>query len=140
MTRQTHEATLAKSVPAPRDRVFHSMTDSPELQLWWGPQATAEVDLRPGGLFRLAMLLPNGASLVAKGTYQTVQIPARLDFTWAWEGEEGETLVTMLFHDRGEETEVAVTHTGFSDPETAANHVQGWSDCLDRLVFRYSRP
>ena len=46
----------------------------------------------------------------------------------------GETLVTVEFLDRGEETEVVLTHELFPNAEICEQHNQGWNGCLDRLT------
>lgn len=136
-----HTAQLTKQFPAPPDRVFRALTTPEDLVRWWGPRATAEVDLRPGGVFRLGMRLPGDMSLVALGTYKEINSPVRLVFAWAWEDDPGaETLVSMELHDQGAETELTLTHSLNPTPEAAANHHQGWSDCLDRLVAMLMTP
>lgn len=96
---------LSRTFAAPRERVFRAWTDPAILKKWWaaGPGFTptvAEVDLRVGGRYRLGMRAPDqGADYIVAGTYREVQRPARLVYTWAWEGTAGpETLVTVEFH------------------------------------------
>ncbi len=121
--------------PAPRERVFRALTNPEDLARWWGPNATAEVDLRVGGTFRLGMDLMGGERLVSFGTYREIQAPERLVYSWAWESEPtAVTLVTVELRDRGAETEVLLTHAENTSEEQAENHRQGWNYCLDRLV------
>jgi uncharacterized protein YndB with AHSA1/START domain len=46
----------------------------------------------------------------------------------------GETLVTVEFRDRGQSTEVILTHELFPNAEARDEHTKGWSGCLDRLL------
>lgn len=103
---------------------------------WWGPQATAAIDLRIGGAFRWAMTLPNGVEIAVVGEFLEIEPPARLVYTFGWEGEEAPTdIVTMEFQEHGPaETVVILTQTGFTDAEVRDNHALGWNDCLNRLV------
>ena len=96
----------------------------------------AEVDLRVGGRYRLGMKPPDrDVVLIVGGTYREVERPARLVYTWAWEGSDApETLVTVEFHDRGASTEVVLIHENFTDGKVRDEHVGGWSGCLDRLA------
>ena len=62
-----------------------------------------------------------------------VDAPRLLAFTWRWDGEDGETQATLRLDAEGDGTLLTVQHDGFPDEEAASNHVDGWSDCLDRL-------
>ena len=49
-------------------------------------------------------------------------------------GEDAETLVTVELVPSGEGgTGLALRHEGFADDATRDDHIQGWTDCLDRL-------
>lgn len=132
---------LRRTFAAPREKVFRAWTDPEELKKWWGPPGhstpTAEVDLRVGGKYRLGMRkLPAGDLFYLVGTYREVRPPAKLVYTWAWEAEPelGETLVTVEFLDRGDSTEVVLTHELFPNEKVRGDHHQGWTGCLDRLA------
>ena len=71
------------------------------------------------------------------GRFREVSAPERLVFTWQWQTEPldaaGESLVTVEFIDRGESTEVRLTHEGFPAAEVRDNHEEGWTSCLENL-------
>ena len=46
----------------------------------------------------------------------------------------GETLVTVLFHDAGDKTEVVLTHEFFADAHMRDEHNQDWNGCLENLA------
>ena len=132
---------LTRTFPAPREKVFRAWTDPAELVKWWGPEGYAtphaEVDLRVGGKYRLAMKkLPDGELFYLTGTYREVRPLERLVYTWRWEAEPemGETLVTVEFHARGPSTEVIVKHELFPTEKVRQDHQRGWTGCLDRLA------
>lgn len=132
---------LKRTFAAPREKVFRAWTDPEELKKWWGPEGygtpTAEVDLRVGGTYRLGMKkLPKGDVFYLTGVYREVRPPEKLVYTWVWEGEAdlGETLVTVEFRDRGNATEVVLTHELFPNAKVRDDHNKGWSSCLDRLA------
>jgi uncharacterized protein YndB with AHSA1/START domain len=142
-TRPNPETTLfvARTFAAPREEVFRAWTDPEALKEWWaaGPGFTtpvAEVDLRVGGRYRLGMKAPDQElPYVVGGTYREIERPARLVYTWAWEGSNApETLVTVEFRDRGSLTEVVLTHEHFADATDRDRHAAGWNGCLDRLA------
>lgn len=136
---------LSRIFRAPRHRVFRAWTDPEALKKWWGPQGfttpAAEVDLRVGGVYRLTMKPPAGDEYYLTGTYREVRPPARLVYTWNWErsGDArdamGETLVTVEFLDRGESTEVVLTHELFPNTERRDGHAHGWNGCFDKLAL-----
>jgi len=98
--------------------------------------AAAEVDLRPGGLWHVAMRNPSGEIFHVSGVYREVSAPARLVYTFRWElasMDVGETEVTVEFRDLGESTEVLLTHALFPSVEASDNHRQGWIGTLDHL-------
>ncbi len=133
---------IMRTFAAPREKVFRAWTDAEELKKWWGPVGyatpTAELDLRVGGKYRLGMRkLPNGEVFYLSGTYREVRPPGKLVYTWRWESEPelGETLVMVEFRDRGNSTEVVVTHELFPTEKARDDHDKGWNSCLDRLVL-----
>jgi uncharacterized protein YndB with AHSA1/START domain len=136
---------LRRRFAAPRERVFQAWTEPELLRRWWAAQpgwqgADAEVDLRPGGRYRLAMHDPeSGATHAVVGEYLEVRAPERLVYTWTWEGEPPEmrgserTVVHVAFVADGDATEVILTHRGFADTTIRDMHGQGWAGCLDGL-------
>ncbi len=132
--------TLGRLIAAPRSDVFRAWTEPELLARWWWParfRTTYEVDLRPGGRWRFRTDdLPDLGVLTVGGAFLEVRASERLVYTWVWEegAAEGETLVTVEFRDRGDQTEVHVTHERFADGRARDEHVQGWADCLERLM------
>jgi uncharacterized protein YndB with AHSA1/START domain len=139
---------LERTLHAPRDRVFDAWVNPELLRRWWAAQPdwtspAAEVDLRPGGRYRLSMQDPgSGAVHSVIGEYLEVERPSRLVYTWSWEGDppemEGsaETLVTVDFHDEGGSTRVVLTHDGFATDRARDLHAEGWTGCLGNLERR----
>jgi uncharacterized protein YndB with AHSA1/START domain len=132
--------TIRRTFPVARERVFRAWTDPAALRQWSCPIgftiSTAEVDLRVGGRYRMAMHPPeSGEPSVAYGTYREINPPERLVYTWQWEGGEmGETLVTVEFRDLGGETEVVLVHEMFPAADVRDLHNQGWAACLEHLA------
>jgi uncharacterized protein YndB with AHSA1/START domain len=121
---------LRRSLPFPVKQVRRALTDPGELAGWFWPESlatTVEVDLRVGGDYRIA-----GIGMAVGGEYRAVD-PDRLVYTWQWDGEPEETLVTVELIRVGAGTQLTVTHSGFTDDADRDNHIKGWSDCLDRL-------
>ena len=131
---------LKRTFGAPREKVFQAWTDPNVLKQWFhgmDDQTTPihEIDLKVGGEYRLGMQPPDGDTpYVAYGTYQEVQPPEKLVYTWSWEGQDPlNTLVTVEFRDVGDATEVELTHERFPNAEERDKHNEGWGGCLDQL-------
>ena len=150
---QTEQETvlrLTRRYNATPEQVFDAWTSAELLRKWWGPQpnfenAGADVDLRPGGRYRLSMTdKQSGATHTVSGEYTEVSRPDRLAYTWQWEGDDDsmagseETRIVVEFNQDGDGTEVVLTHSGFTNSEVRDMHSMGWSGCLaslERAIF-----
>ena len=133
---------IRRTFKATRQRVFDAWTRPEHLQRWWyahpGWSASlAEVDLETGGKYRLGMFDPNtNQTFICYGEFKEIVIPERLVYTWSWEPpamDVGETLVTVEFVEKGDSTELILTHERFPSAEAAAKHNEGWSGCIGVL-------
>lgn len=134
--------TITRRYAAAREIVFRAWADPAELVKWWGPEGmttpVCEMDVRPGGAWRTAIVGDQGTEHVCSGVYRAVEAPSRLEFTWAWEtdGVRGhETIVTLDFHERDGGTEMVFTQSVFESAESRRQHNEGWSsafECLQR--------
>jgi uncharacterized protein YndB with AHSA1/START domain len=131
-------ATVALDCRAPRAKVFETWTRPEWLKKWFRADegftcTLAEVDLRVGGKFALAMALPGREETRFEGEYQVVHPERALVYTW--HGGEGPhvTLVTALFSDRGSGSRIDFTHGVFSSPDSKAQHMKGWMMCFRML-------
>lgn len=142
MERSTAESPslqIERRIAAPRKKVFEAWTKADQISLWFNPSTeyttiVHEMDLRPGGKYRIEMKHPTGENHIVRGLYQEIRPPQKLVFTWAWEGKNMEdTLVTLEFQDVPDGTHLILTHELFRDRELADEHNKGWKACLDRL-------
>ncbi|ACQ79317.1 Activator of Hsp90 ATPase 1 family protein [Beutenbergia cavernae DSM 12333] len=134
MTEAPTTVRLTRHVAAAPARVWRAWTDADELAAWFWPPSfgtTARVDLRVGGTYRVES---TARGMAVSGDVVALEEPHRLVLTWRWDGEDDETLVTVTFAAADGGTDVVVLHERFTSEEDAANHAQGWNDCLDRLV------
>ena len=147
MNVQSEQLRLERTFPAPRDEVFRAWTEPVVLRRWWAAApgwegALAEVDVRVGGRYRLSMRDPEtGAEHTVGGEYVEVDPPARLVYTWTWEGADADSasagsLVTVEFSEDGGRTTVVLTHEGIADERSRDQHAHGWAGCLDNLGTR----
>ncbi len=134
----THTLHLKHTVAASRERVFQAFTDPRELVKWWAPpgfsEPSGDIDLRVGGTYRWSMQAPDGDMYGARGTFTEIEVPEKRVQTWQWEGDDDVTKLTLLFHDRGEATEIELLHEGFDEKARADKHAEGWTGCLQRVA------
>ncbi len=146
LTMTQHSFTVRRIIRGSRDRVFDAWTRPELLKRWSAPgdmvNPVVEVDLRPGGRYRIDMRAPDGKEHRVTGVYRVVDPPSRLVYTWFWETNPsfGDMLVSVDFHDRGSETEVVLEHSLLPAPEVATAHERGWTGCLLKLEGLFAAP
>ncbi|MBU8545208.1 MULTISPECIES: SRPBCC family protein [Roseomonadaceae] len=138
---------LTRIVPVPPRLVWLAWTRPEHLVKWFTPApwrtTAAEIDLRPGGIFRTVMEGPNGERMDSPGCWLEVEEERRLTFTDALlpgfrpapepfftatitlEPVEGGTRYTALAMHRTPEDR---------DRHAAMGFHQGWGTALDQLV------
>lgn len=131
--------TLHLDCRAPRRKVFETWTQPEWLKRWFRADegfvcTTAEVDLRPGGKFRLAMAMPGQPETVFNGEFQQVRENEGLVYTWAGGEAEHQTLVTAMFADRDQGSRIDFTHGVFLTQQARDEHAQGWMACFKMLA------
>ena len=135
MSTSQPRAHVKRVVRAPAADVFAAWTDPAAMAQWMTPSGTAsaEVDLRVGGRFRLVMA-DEHLRIEHTGEYQVIEPPVLLVFTWRSEFTGmRDTLVTVRLTERGSHaTELEVTHELATDDE-ASSHAGGWGQLLGRL-------
>ena len=138
---------LTRIFNAPRSLVFKAWTDPQQAAMWWGPHGfvtlSCQMDVRPGGAWRIGMRSPQGTVHTKRGIYREIVPPERLVFTWAWEAPDGlpgpETLVTVGFEDHQNATKLTLHQAVFESATACGEHRQGWSSCLERFASYLSQ-
>ena len=135
MIELTEEVLVESSV----DVVARDFTDAPSVVAWiWPPrfESTAVVDPHPEGVWKVRS---DVAELALLGRVLAVDAPRSLRLEWRWDGEEHTTDVEIVLEPAGgDATRVIVRHSGFQSQEERESHVEGWSDCLQRLAERHA--
>ena len=138
----TEPLRLERTFDASAQDVFDAWTNPLVLVRWWAAfpdwdSPGAEIDLRVGGRYRLQMHDPQTDEVVVVvGEYREIDRPHRLVYTWSYEGEEHESLVTVDFMQHGERTTVVLVHTGLPSDESRRRHDEGWRGTFDNLERR----
>lgn len=141
-TTDAPELVVTRVLDAPRRLVFKAWTEPEQVARWWGPQGFTttfcDMDIRPGGAFRVGMRSPAGTEYRKRGVYREIVEPERIVFTFAWEDAEGrpghETLVTISFADLGKQTRLTLHQANFETVTARDDHQGGWTSCLERFA------
>jgi uncharacterized protein YndB with AHSA1/START domain len=132
-----------RRMPAPREVVFDAWIDPEGIREWMCPgnatSAEATLDVRVGGSFRIVMKAPD-RDHVQIGTYQVVERPSKLVFTWSTAENPGDvTLVTVEFVPHGNESELVLTHERFAQSDVAKRYENGWQTIADKFAAYLAR-
>lgn len=127
----------------PRTLVFKAWVEPERIKRWRGPRGfittACEVDLRPGGAWRVEKLTPTGGNEWAGGVFREIVEPERLVFTHTWLDAAGnpkhETLVTITLaeHAGGRQTHMTFRQEIFESVAERDNHNWGWNSAFDLL-------
>ncbi len=133
----TEEALVAASTGA----VWTDLTDADSLVEWFWParfESKAVIDLEPLGGWSIRSAV---ADMAVDARVLAFDAPGSLRLKWQWAGEEHSTDVEIMLEQAADDaTRVIVWHAGFLTKEDRDSHVQGWSDCLQRLIARHGLP
>jgi uncharacterized protein YndB with AHSA1/START domain len=126
---------LQRAIKARPATVFSFFTDRDRWLSWQG--ISAEIDARPGGVFRMNVRGDGWAS----GQFTAVEPYRRIVFTWGWEGPDspvppGSSTVEVTLEPDGDDgTLLTLVHSGLPLPALGI-HRDGWKHYLDRLTVR----
>jgi uncharacterized protein YndB with AHSA1/START domain len=133
---------MSRIFDAPVRIVYEAWTTPGHIQRWWGPRGfttlSCEMDLRPGGRWRVHSRSNEGREYAEHGVFREVMPLQRLVFTHCWEGANGtpglETLVTVTFAAQDGTTRVDFQQAVFDSVETRKGHEEGWGSAFELLA------
>lgn len=138
---------VRRTIRATLQRLFDAWTQPDLLVRWWGPAGVAcigaEIDLQPGGRYRIGNRLPDGHTLWITGVFERITPPRELIYSWSFEGAPAQSSserVTVRFEARGETTDVIVIHERAATATIRDQHAHGWEGCLDGLARMFDDP
>ena len=142
---------MSRTFDAEPALVFQLWTDPKYMSLWWGIKGATnplcELDVRPGGKWRIDMRTPGGETYTSRGEYLEVVKDQLLVFTdvpdeTAMPGAQP-TVNTVRFERDGEQTKVTL-QTRFASNAERDHRLRlgvqhGISQSLDRLAELIAR-
>lgn len=134
------ELLITRTFDAPASLVFSMWSDPEHFRNWMGPEGfdcpAAEIDFRVGGAYRAMIRSDAHGENPFGGVYREIVPNRKLVFTFAWDNDGPsagvETLVTILFEERGGKTVQTFHQTPFTTVERRDSHVGGWSSSFDK--------
>ena len=133
------ELTEQVLVAAEAETVWQDWADATSLAQWmWPPRFESPAAVTPavGGAWNVRSAV-TGMAVV--GEVIAVDPPRELRIAWRWAGEDQTTDVTVSLEPVSDHaTRVTVRHTGFRNDAERDDHIQGWTDCLGRLIQRHA--
>ncbi|MCI0446921.1 SRPBCC domain-containing protein [bacterium] len=145
-TGQETAVQVKRNFNAPREKVYKAWTDAGALSQWFAPtddhKTTIEkLDVKEGGKYRIRVQYLNEIHHLT-GEYLEVRPDEKLVYTWVveneWEPSEV-SQVTVEFIDRGNSTELILTHVRLPNEEQRLKHAEGWKGCLDHLETFFAK-
>jgi uncharacterized protein YndB with AHSA1/START domain len=113
-TPSDREIAMTRVFDAPRALVFEAWTTPEHVSQWMlGPEGwsmpVCEIDLRPGGRWRMVWRREDGSEMDMGGEYREVSPPERLVNTEAWGGDWPETVNTLTLSEENGKTTITQT-------------------------------
>jgi uncharacterized protein YndB with AHSA1/START domain len=134
--------TMKRRFDAPRRLVFEAMTRPEHVKRWYGLHGTTvpvcEIDLRPGGAYRIVNRDPQGNEYGFKGVYREIDPPARVVYTWIFEPMPDKVSVVTDVYDEVDGKTTLTSTTLFNSFEErdgflATGATEGAIQTFDRL-------
>ena len=144
------EIVFTRAFDAPRRMVWEAWTDPKQLVLWWGPRGFTttieEMDVRPGGVWKLVMHGPDGTDYPNKSLFTEVVPYERLRYRLSGGkrgGPAAQFEMTATFEDDGDKTRLTMRMV-FASAEARDENVrvygsiEGGKQTLERLAEHLS--
>jgi uncharacterized protein YndB with AHSA1/START domain len=132
---------IVRRIRATPEELFDAWTDAEGMRSWMRPadgkDCRAVIDARVGGKYEIDMINARGTH-EHHGEYLVVDRPRKLSFTWiSVHTANLPTVVTLDFKALSDdETELTLTHEGFTSTQARNGHNAGWSEILDQLAAK----
>lgn len=136
---------LTRSFNAPLERVYRAFTEGDRMARWGCgisyENLAIDVDPRLGGVLHHRVVSKQDRSeWTFFGVYQQVEPNRKLSYSFDWKRDWREphspSLVELTFHDRGERTELEISHSQMPDAalESTERHWNEFIGVLEQLL------
>ena len=137
-----HEFKIDVTLDASLPFVFAAFHEPEYLSEWFAPGDCSVTqimsDFKEGGRYRIKMMDPSGIEMSLTGEYVTILANEQLSFSWAWEDDMEESVMTSvdIHFEKTEEGNVRLVliQQGFLNKQECDQHNYAWMSCLEKLV------
>jgi uncharacterized protein YndB with AHSA1/START domain len=137
---KTIELELTRTIPASPIEVFDAWLDPTCPGTPWSMAEKLVFDPKVDGLYYWLFINEAGERKPHYGRFTILDRPSMVQYTWMSLHTRGlESLVTVTFRKKGEETHLTLRHENLPDDEYGRGHEKGWDYLLSRLADRFPR-
>jgi len=131
---------IEKLINAPVDKVWKAITEKEEMKHWYFDLK----EFKPVPGFEFSFSGGTETRTYLHHCRIVEVIPGKkISYTWRYEGEPGDTLVSFELEPEGNQTKVKLTHSGFETFTTGnpdldrKNFVAGWNEIIGVSLKNY---
>lgn len=137
-----HEFKIDVTLDASLPFVFAAFHEPEYLSEWFAPGDCSVTqimsDFKEGGRYRIKIMDPSGIEMSLTGEYVTILANEQLSFSWAWEDDMEESVMTSvdIHFEKTEEGNVRLVliQQGFLNKQECDQHNYAWMSCLEKLA------
>jgi uncharacterized protein YndB with AHSA1/START domain len=132
--KKTLEFKFERTIPAPPEEVFDAWLDPKIPGNPWNMAEKLLLNPKVDGFF---YWLVRGTPHY--GRFTEMARPTRMQHTWMSPNTLGEeSMVTMTFQKKGQETLMTLVHAGIPDTDAGRGHEKGWNYFLDMFSKEFA--
>ena len=136
---KTIQFTLERVIPAPVGEVFDAWLDPRTPGKPWHDADKLIFNPKVDGLFYILMIREETRKIAHYGRFIAIDRPGRIQHTFVSPNTRGlESVVTVTFDDKGEDTVLTLRHEGLPDDDAGRGHEQGWTYFLGLLLEHFA--
>ncbi|MHC6647439.1 SRPBCC family protein [Alteromonas sp. HB246098] len=142
-----HEFKIDVTLDASLPFIFAAFHEPEYLSEWFAPGDCSVTqimsDFKEGGHYRIKMMDPSGIEMSLTGEYVKILANEQLSFSWAWEDDMEESVMTSvdIHFEKTEEDNVRLVliQQGFLNKQECDQHNFAWMSCLEKLAVLAAR-
>lgn len=137
---KTIDLELRRIIPASPSEAFDGWLDPKCPGTPWSVAKKLVLDAKLDGLYYWLFINEAGEGKHHYGRFTIVDRPSKVQYTWVSLHTRGlESLVTVTFQKKGEDTLLTLRHENLPDDEYGHGHEKGWGFLLSGFAGRFSR-
>jgi len=136
---KTIEFKFERTIPVPPEKAYDAWVNPEMPGTPWQKGNELIMDPKVNGLFWLLVIVDYPHPHY--GRFTELERPAKIQHTWMSRNTLGlESVVTVTFVKKGENTLMTLVHSGLPDAECGRDHEGGWNYFLDTFAEKLAIP